>query len=70
MPTKRKYSFCKQNDSHSCYACCASKMFPDTNVTHCLFYDGKKLFDPHHGEVEFKDYELKEWWPLFDWKKA
>lgn len=42
--------------------------FPGTNVTHCLFWDGKKLFDPHHGEVEYSNYEMLEYWPLFDWK--
>jgi hypothetical protein len=34
-------------------------------VKHCLFWDGHRLYDPHHdGERKLMDYTLLEWWPV------
>lgn len=33
-------------------------------VNHCIYWDGKKLWDPNVGEVEFPKYTIKEWWPI------
>lgn len=36
-----------------------------SDVTHCLYWDGKALFDPHNNmPVDFEDYKLLEWWPV------
>lgn len=31
---------------------------------HCLYCDGKTVFDPHSGEVRLSDYKVTEWWPI------
>lgn len=35
-------------------------------VTHCLYWDGKRLHDPKDpGPVRMEDYQVVEWWPVW-----
>ena len=37
----------------------------DFDGNHCLYWDGKKLWDPYYElPVNFEAYTLNEWWPL------
>lgn len=37
----------------------------DFDGNHCLYWDGKRLYDPYYNEpVKFEDYTLNEWWPV------
>lgn len=38
-------------------------------VDHCLYWDGNRIFDPHKGEVDLKEYKILEWWPVVDYRK-
>lgn len=39
------------------------------NCDHCLYWDGKNLFDPYFGKVNLQDYAPVEWWPVVDFNK-
>lgn len=45
-----------------------STLFDDGH--HCLYWNGKQAFDPHHDDdVDLANYELAEWWPVIKFNK-